>query len=51
MIAVWALAGVLALAAFGARELRWILVPIVVILVAFGLMCERGQRAKDREMS
>ncbi len=49
MIGLWLLVAVLGLVALGVREARFLLLPIVIVLVAFGLMCERGQREKDKE--
>lgn len=49
MIGLWLLVVVLALVALGAREIRWLLLPLIAVLVAFGLMCERGEREKEKE--
>lgn len=49
MIGLWILVVVLSLVAVGCREVRWFVVPFVVLLVAFGLMCERGEQQRKEE--
>lgn len=49
MIGLWLLVAVLVLIGLACREARWIVLPLVVLFVAFGLMCERGEREKEKE--